>query len=401
MKHKASLRAGALTLALALVLAGCSQTDSSSASSSDTGESAETATSETATSETATGETSTAETALDTYGYLLDFNYSDIFDENGYIAGVRALDCVTLPEDYAALTLPAGTDEVTEEDIDTYVKQNLLYNASTLPQVTDRAAEMGDIVSIDFVGTVDGEEFDGGSSQDYILELGSGSFIDDFEDQIAGHTPGETFDVEVTFPDPYDSNPDLAGKDAVFATTLNYVADLTDEWIADNVNPYLNLSTVQELRDYMREDIRYNNMSEAAYQALLEEAQFSEIPADVEKYFTDLFLQSYCVNMGSSYGMTLEQVLSLIDSSMMEETATYFSAVIEESAQRALLIQAIAEQENLVCDDTVRDANINDVLNTDTPDPYIEAYGENYVRATILRDIVLHQVVDNATVAEA
>ena len=396
MKHKASLRAGALTLALALVLAGCSQTDSSSASSSDTGESAETAT-----SETATGETSTAETALDTYGYLLDFNYSDIFDENGYIAGVRALDCVTLPEDYAALTLPAGTDEVTEEDIDTYVKQNLLYNASTLHQVTDRAAEMGDIVSIDFVGTVDGEEFDGGSSQDYILELGSGSFIDDFEDQIAGHTPGETFDVEVTFPDPYDSNPDLAGKDAVFATTLNYVADLTDEWIADNVNPYLNLSTVQELRDYMREDIRYNNMSEAAYQALLEEAQFSEIPADVEKYFTDLFLQSYCVNMGSSYGMTLEQVLSLIDSSMMEETAAYFSAVIEESAQRALLIQAIAEQENLVCDDTVRDANINDVLNTDTPDPYIEAYGENYVRATILRDIVLHQVVDNATVAEA
>ena len=396
MKHKASLRAGALTLALALVLAGCSQTDSSSASSSDTGESAETAT-----SETATGETSTAETALDTYGYLLDFNYSDIFDENGYIAGVRALDCVTLPEDYAALTLPAGTDEVTEEDIDTYVKQNLLYNASTLPQVTDRAAEMGDIVSIDFVGTVDGEEFDGGSSQDYILELGSGSFIDDFEDQIAGHTPGETFDVEVTFPDPYDSNPDLAGKDAVFATTLNYVADLTDEWIADNVNPSLNLSTVQELRDYMREDIRYNNMSEAAYQALLEEAQFSEIPADVEKYFTDLFLQSYCVNMGSSYGMTLEQVLSLIDSSMMEETAAYFSAVIEESAQRALLIQAIAEQENLVCDDTVRDANINDVLNTDTPDPYIEAYGENYVRATILRDIVLHQVVDNATVAEA
>ena len=396
MKHKASLRAGALTLALALVLAGCSQTDSSSASSSDTGESAETAT-----SETATGETSTAETALDTYGYLLDFNYSDIFDENGYIAGVRALDCVTLPEDYAALTLPAGTDEVTEEDIDTYVKQNLLYNASTLPQVTDRAAEMGDIVSIDFVGTVDGEEFDGGSSQDYILELGSGSFIDDFEDQIAGHTPGETFDVEVTFPDPYDSNPDLAGKDAVFATTLNYVADLTDEWIADNVNPYLNLSTVQELHDYMREDIRYNNMSEAAYQALLEEAQFSEIPADVEKYFTDLFLQSYCVNMGSSYGMTLEQVLSLIDSSMMEETAAYFSAVIEESAQRALLIQAIAEQENLVCDDTVRDANINDVLNTDTPDPYIEAYGENYVRATILRDIVLHQVVDNATVAEA
>ena len=395
MKHKASLRAGALTLALALVLAGCSQTDSSSASSSDTGESAETAT-----SETATGETSTAETALDTYGYLLDFNYSDIFDENGYIAGVRALDCVTLPEDYAALTLPAGTDEVTEEDIDTYVKQNLLYNASTLPQVTDRAAEMGDIVCIDFVGSVDGEEFEGGSAEDYIIELGSGSFIDDFEDQIAGHTPGESFDVEVTFPEDY-GNAEMAGKDAVFATTLNYVADVTDEWIVDNVNPYLGLTTVTELRDYMRDDIRYSNMSEAAVQALLEEAEFGEIPAEVQTYFTDMFLQAYCLNMGSQYGMSLEQVLSLIDSQTVEQTVTYFAPVIEDSAKRALLVQAIAEQENLVCDDTVRDANINDVLNTDDPAIYEEAYGENYIRSSILRDIIQHQLVENATVAEA
>ena len=232
MKHKASLRAGALTLALALVLAGCSQTDSSSASSSDTGESAETAT-----SETATGETSTAETALDTYGYLLDFNYSDIFDENGYIAGVRALDCVTLPEDYAALTLPAGTDEVTEEDIDTYVKQNRYTYSSTLPQVTDRAAEMGDIVSIDFVGTVDGEEFDGGSSQDYILELGSGSFIDDSRTRSPATPPARPLTWRSPSPIPDDSNPDLAGKDAVFATTLNYVADLTDEWIGRQRQP--------------------------------------------------------------------------------------------------------------------------------------------------------------------
>lgn len=83
-------------------------------------------------------------------------------------------------------------------------------------------AEDGDTVNIDFTGTVDGEEFDGGSTngEGYDLVLGSNSFIDDFEEQIEGHHPGETFDVNVTFPDDY-SETSLAGKDAVFETTLN------------------------------------------------------------------------------------------------------------------------------------------------------------------------------------
>ena len=397
MKHKDSLRAGALTLALALVLAGCSQTDSSSASSSDTGESAETAT-----SETATGETSTAETALDTYGYLLDFNYSDIFDENGYIAGVRALDCVTLPEDYAALTLPAGTDEVTEEDIDTYVKQNLLYNASTLPQVTDRAAEMGDSVNIDFVGSVDGEEFDGGSAQGYDITLGSGSFIDDFEDQIAGHTPGETFDVNVTFPDDYN-NADLAGKDAVFVTTLNYInetvlPELTDEWVQENINQYFGLKTVEDLREHVRSQMVFSSMSNAVYQQLMDNSTFQEAPAEVTKFFEDCYLYS-AYTYAQNYGMTLNDMLSAMgygDASELLETG---ASTVESMARQTLLMQAVAEKEGVVCDDAALAENINDYFSTATPESYVEGYGENYVKTNVLQDMLMHQLVDNATVA--
>ena len=94
-------------------------------------------------------------------------------------------------------------------------------------QVTDRAVEDGDTVNIDYVGTVDGVEFEGGNTngQGTNVTAGGTDYIDDFLTQIIGHMPGETFDVNVTFPDPYTSNEELSGKDAVFKTTINYISE--------------------------------------------------------------------------------------------------------------------------------------------------------------------------------
>ncbi|MFQ9679769.1 MAG: FKBP-type peptidyl-prolyl cis-trans isomerase [Ruthenibacterium lactatiformans] len=80
-------------------------------------------------------------------------------------------------------------------------------------------------------------KFDGGTASSQSVQAGSAQFIDDFLTQIIGHTPGETFDVEVTFPDPYENNPDLAGKDAVFEVTINYIEgeDVTPEFSDDFV----------------------------------------------------------------------------------------------------------------------------------------------------------------------
>ena len=397
MKRNITFRAGALTLALAMaaVLAGCSQEDSSASTG-------ETATGDTAADQTSTSESATDETA-DPYAYLADFSYSDAFDENGYLTGVTALDYVTLPDDYNAMTLPAGTDEVTDEDVDNYIDQNILSGYATQEQVTDRAAEMGDSVNIDFVGSVDGEEFDGGSAQGYDITLGSGSFIDDFEDQIAGHTPGETFDVNVTFPDPYQNNPDLAGKEAVFVTTLNYInetvlPELTDEWVQENINQYFGLKTVEDLQEHVRSQMVFSSMSNAVYQQLMDNSTFQEAPAEVTKFFEDCYLYS-AYTYAQNYGMTLNDMLSAMgygDASELLETG---ASTVESMARQTLLMQAVAEKEGVVCDDAALAENINDYFSTATPDSYVEGYGENYVKTNVLQDMLMHQLVDNATVA--
>ena len=98
------------------------------------------------------------------YDYLADFNYSDGFDENGYLKGVTAADYVTLPDDYAAITIDAALGEVDEQDVTDYINSNILANFATVNQITDRAAADGDTVNIDYVGTIDGVAFEGGDT---------------------------------------------------------------------------------------------------------------------------------------------------------------------------------------------------------------------------------------------
>ena len=220
MKLKNITRFAALltAAALSLSLAGCQKDDSSSE----------------ATEQTASPETATEETAVDPYAYLGEFDYSSIFDENGYLSGVTASDYVTIPADFA----PTLTDEdntVTAEQVSEYLNETVMPSFAQNVQITDRAAADGDTVNIDYSGAMDGEVFDGGTAEGYDLTLGSGRFIDGFEEQIVGHTPGETFDLTVTFPEDYDAT-DLAGKDAVFTVTLNDISEtqspeLTDDFV--------------------------------------------------------------------------------------------------------------------------------------------------------------------------
>ena len=128
-------------------------------------------------------------------------------------------------------------EKVTDDDVEQYIQSQLTSSATTT-EVTDRAAQKGDTVDIAFVGTIDGEAFDGGSSDSYSLELGSGTMIDGFEDSIIGHNVGETFVWDGKFPDDYQST-DLAGKACQFTITVNSISEqnvpeLTDEWVANN-----------------------------------------------------------------------------------------------------------------------------------------------------------------------
>ena len=117
-----------------------------------------------------------------------------------------------------AVQLPTEADD---EDVANELT-NMLDRNSRLVTVEDRVAEMGDTAEIDFEGFVDGVAFDGGKGENYPLELGSGSFIPGFEEQVAGHKTEEAFDVNVTFPEEYQAE-NLAGKDAVFKVKIHEI----------------------------------------------------------------------------------------------------------------------------------------------------------------------------------
>lgn len=392
MKKKILYRTAACALAVSMtaVLAGCN-----SASESES-------TAETATPETATTETGAVDESA--YDYLASFTYSDGFDENGYLKGVTAADYVTLPEDYADITIDAALGEVTDEDVSEYINSNILSSFATTEQITDRAAAMGDTVNIDYVGTIDGVEFSGGSAKGYELELGSGTFIDNFEDQIANHTPGETFEVNVTFPEDYGST-DLAGKAAVFTTTLNYIVgdtitpELTDAWVQENLSETMGFTDVAGLNSFVSQQIAFNNQYTDVYNALRDKATFAEeLPESATEYFRNVLLYglySYAQNYGTT--MTTIVASGMLGSgySTVEDFVADMEDSITSQTQQVLLLQAVAEKEGLKCDtDTLNSEFVNQYGIKD-PTNFVQVYGENYVKCQLLDSIVMQNLINN------
>ena len=397
MKLKNFRRVAALGMAVGMtaVLAACGNT-------------ADTASSETAesTAETAdTAEKASAETADAEYAYLADFSFSDAFDENGYLKGVTAADYVTLPDDYADITISADLGQVSDDDINDYIDSNVLSNFATTNEVKDRAAADGDTVNIDYVGRIDGVAFDGGDTKGSgaDLTLGSGTYIDNFEDQIVGHTPGETFDVTVTFPEDY-GNEDLNGKEAVFETTLNYIKEsvtpeLTDDWVKENLGESMSLNSVDELKAFVKSTMLYDNQASDVYTALHDKASYAdELPQTALDYYRDVVLYrvySYAKN----YGTTMT---TLLKSGMFGTSYDSIDAYLEDIqgslntiTEQALLMQAVAEKTGFKCDTATMNADFGRYYGTTDPSQYVSAYGENYIKMNVLQSDVMQNLIDN------
>lgn len=397
MKLKNFRRVAALGMAVSMtaVLAACGNT-------------ADTASSEAAesTAETAdTAEKASAETADAEYAYLADFSFSDAFDENGYLKGVTAADYVTLPDDYADITISADLGQVSDDDINDYIDSNVLSNFATTNEVKDRAAADGDTVNIDYVGRIDGVAFDGGDTKGSgaDLTLGSGTYIDDFEDQIVGHTPGETFDVTVTFPEDY-GNEDLNGKEAVFETTLNYIKEsvtpeLTDDWVKENLGESMSLNSIDELKAFVKSTMLYDNQASDVYTALHDKASYAdELPQTALDYYRDVLLYRIYTN-AQKYGTDMNTLLS---SGMMGSSYDSVDAYLADAndsinsiTQQALLMQAVAEKTGFKCDTATMNADFGRYYGTTDPSQYVSAYGENYIKMNVLQSDVMQNLIDN------
>ena len=368
------------------MLAGCAGAESSSAVSSS---SASTSTSD-ASSDSQTAEVSTVD-------------FSAGLAEDGSFEGITALDYVTLPEDYDHITLPADVTTVSDEDVQDSV-DSLLAGFASYEQLTDVEVKDGDTVNIDYVGSVDGVEFEGGSTQGNGTNVvaGAANYIDDFLTQIIGHKPGETFDVNVTFPDPYENNPDLAGKDAVFKTTINYVQgeellpELTDDFVNENLNESYGWTTVEEMRTAIATNLLETQRSNYTGQYILDNSQISEVPESVLTFVENTLKNNYQA-MADQYGMQLEDLLSAMGVSSLEEMLEQNQENIRAQAEQLLIQQAIGEKAaiEVTKDDVMTMAGLTE----DTYPQMVEIYGEPYLYMITRANMTLEFIVDHAVEA--
>ena len=363
--------------ALALGMAGCGKSASSGASSESTrldlGSAAD-------------------------YDYQ-NFTYSDGLDENGYWTGVKALDVVTLPEDYAAIPLKKADIEPTEDEVQSQI-DSLLDQHATTAEVTGRAAANGDTVTIDYSGTVDGVAFTGGTYSGYSLKLGSGTFIDGFEDQIVGHNVGDTFDVKVTFPEGYSDSTDaegntlvLSGKEAVFSVTLNGISEevqpeLTDAWVDETLGTSNDLHSVEALRAFYQQQLYQTNLQTAVMDYLLQNSTFGDIPKSVLDYQVTQCL-NYYYTMGGYYGYELDAFVQMMGYDNADAMLAALADSIESYAKEALVYQAVAEAMELAPTQEQIDAY----------SAYTDTYGANYCTMVAMMDTVTEALTTGAKVA--
>ena len=238
--------------------------------------------------------------------------------------------------------------EVTDEDVDAKL-ENERKNLAELV-VKEGAAENGDTVVIDFVGSVDGVEFDGGKGENHSLELGSGQFIPGFEDQLVGSKAGDEVEVKVTFPEDYQAT-DLAGKDAVFVTKVNEVkakeVPALDDELAKDLDD--EVETLDELKAKYRKEleaakeIAYDDAVEgAALDLAVENAEIVELPAEMVEDEVHRAMNEFMGNM-QRQGISPEMYFQ-ITGTTQEDLHKQYEADADKRVKTNLVIEAVAAE---------------------------------------------------------
>lgn len=319
-------------------------------------------------------------------------DFSAEIDDNGFIKGFVAKDNITLP-DYKNITVAKSEVEYSDESVDADIEQ-VLDSHQVVNTETDAKIQDGDKVSIEYVGTVDGVEFEGGntSGTPADLTIGSGSYIDDFEQQLIGAGVGDEVKVEVTFPEDY-GNEELNGKDAVFMVTVDGIyekPEFTDDFVAENLSEYA--STTDGYRQYLKDSKFEENLKSYLEQYLKDNSEVKSYPKaylknqkSVQKYNDqqsyEYMNQMYVAYYGSAMYNSFEDYIGQTEAEYdlsLEDTC-------KESCKEDMIYQAILESEGITISDSDYKAHLTEENGTD------EAYG-NYVENRGVGDTVQDMV---------
>lgn len=317
---------------------------------------------------------------------------------------------------YKKLEIPkVEKTEVTDESVDYTINSQLAMHQER-EEVTGRAAENGDTVDIDYVGTVGGVEFSGGSGSTDTLVLGSGQFVGadgdykGFEEQIAGHNIGENFDIVVKFPEDYRST-EMAGRVAIFNITLNGIyemklPELTDDWVQENSETS---RTVEEYKEEIRKRMEENSelqvtnvLQNAALEALLEETEVKKFPEDEVEAEYKTTEDNY-KKLADGYGLEFEEFLSTYMNMSMEDFEKRTQESSEKIVKANLACSLLAKEKKLEPSEEEYEEQIKEYAENagyDDVDAFKENVGEDLLRKAILQRKVAEYLVDKCVQVE-
>lgn len=311
--------------------------------------------------------------------------------DDGKTANVRTYDV----EKYVTLGAYDGMDvtvegkfDVTDEDVKNYIDDMLTYYP-TYEDTDKQTVENGDCVNIDYEGKKDGVAFDGGTAQGYVLEIGSHTFIDGFEDGLIGANVGDTVDLDLTFPENYQSE-ELAGAAVVFTVKVNKIVkkldttynDLTDTFVADN----LNYDTVDALYNGTKSYLEQSNEENrtvaertAVLDKLIENSKIA-VPDGLLEQKVDQYIQQF-TTQNCSDGKTLSDYLSANYNMTEDDFKTTITNEMESNLDDELVLEALVKAENETLDEKGFSEYIASAMqngNYQTEDDLYAAYDSDY-----------------------
>ena len=292
--------------------------------------------------------------------------------------------------EYKGMEFPAQDTTVTDADVDDALETKRQQQAELVLK-EDKPAEKGDTVVIDYKGSVDGEEFDGGSAENYSLELGSGSFIPGFEDQLIGHNADEDVDVNVTFPEDYHAK-NLAGKDALFKVKIHEIKEKQlpelDDDFAKDVDE--DVDTLAELKEKTKKQLQEEKdnqakaaIEDAAINKAVANAEIQDIPQAMLDDDTNRQMQQYLAGM-QQQGIS-PQMYFQITGTKEEDLKKQFANDAAQRVKTNLVLEAIVDDANLDATDEEIAKEISNLA---------KQYGmeEDAVKKALSKDMLMHDI---------
>ena len=329
-----------------------------------------------------------------------ELSVEDISENGAVLVAVAPVKPEVKLGDYKGIKIAKAEYTVKDADVDAEIERLRQRNARMV-EAADRAAEEGDTATIDFSGSIDGVKFDGGTSENYPLVLGSGSFIPGFEEQVVGMKVGEEKDVNVRFPDDYQAQ-ELKGKDAVFAVKLNKLEkkelpEVNDEFIKDAAGAESVEAYRKETRERLEKQAKEKGDAETEnniVRAVTANAEV-EIPDAMIENQIDTMVRNAEYRLGMQYGgLKLQDYLKYMGSNM-EDFRNGYRAQAADNVKAQLVIDAIVRAENIKAEDAEIEAKLEELAKA--AGKSLEEYKKDVTdsqREYLANDIVVNKLFD-------